>query len=102
MVDGDPIHRKILSEQIDGLVAATSAVISPEFALDTLRQGAADNQPFSACLLSINSPATAPLVAAISADPALANIKLIAVLALSEAPDLEAISAAGFHPAIYR
>jgi PAS domain S-box-containing protein len=91
-VEDDPIQRAILSEQLEGLLAPTSKVVTSKEALDALRQANRDGHPFSVAVMSCRCP----LVRAIRADAALGMPQLLAIVGADEGMDAEAIRRAGF------
>ncbi|HET6249865.1 MAG TPA: ATP-binding protein [Tepidisphaeraceae bacterium] len=102
VVESEPRHRKLLADQIEGRLSRSSQAVSIEGAMKELRRAAAERMPFSVALLPFGGADAMALVAAVQADAAVRNTKLIAVMDIDDRTDESAIRSRGFVAQLHR
>jgi len=91
IVDDNVTNQKILEHYVKAWEMQSESVQDGAMALHTLRQAAADGQPFDLALLDMQMPQMDGLVLAqtIQKDPALASVKLVMLTSLGRRGDAE-------------
>ena len=97
IVDDNQTNREILQRQLNAWRVATVCAADGESALALLRRKAPAEPPFNFALLDMQMPGMSgfDLARQISADPALAGIKMLVLTSMGSMPPFGEISAAG-------
>jgi len=101
-VESDPTYRRILSEQLEGRLSPSSAVLGAEEALDAMRVASAEGKPFAIALIPFGTPDGTRLAGAIRSDPELQQTNLIALVDIDDRTETPAINQAGFYARLHR
>ena len=101
-VESDPTDRRILIEQLEGRLSASSAVVDIADALGALRNAAAQGKPFGVAMIPFGTAEAHTLVSLIQSDPTLKQIKLIAITDIDERTDDETVRQGGFITRLHR
>ncbi|HEX4124697.1 MAG TPA: ATP-binding protein [Tepidisphaeraceae bacterium] len=102
VVESEPMHRTIVAEQIEGLFAPSSMVVTPELAVPMLRQAMEAGEPFAVGIVPFGTPTVDLLLAAAATDPAIGAVKLIGVVGMNDSSDSVAVRKAGFFSDLHR
>jgi signal transduction histidine kinase/DNA-binding response OmpR family regulator len=97
IVDDNQTNREILQGQLNAWRVSTACVADGESALALLRSAAQASQPFSFALLDMQMPGMSgfELGRRISADPALAGLKMLVLTSMGSLPPFAETAAAG-------
>jgi PAS domain S-box-containing protein len=101
-VETHPTYRRILSEQIEGLLAPASTVVDAPQAVSMLLGAGAENNPFAVALLPYGTPESEALRLKIQADPKLKHLKLIAIVDIDSVVETSELEKAGFSSGLHR
>jgi Amt family ammonium transporter len=102
-VEPDSIYRKILTDQLEGRLCPSSAIVrGGDDALQALRSAAGERKPFDVALIPYSLATNSPLAASIQSDAALRHINLIAVMDIDDRTDETVIKRAGFFTQLHR
>jgi PAS domain S-box-containing protein len=102
VAESEPLHRRILSQHLEGWLSASSAIVPIESARDLMRQAAAEGKPFAVALISCGNEQWKALVADIQAEPPLRATKLVGMLDIDDRSDGTIFAQSGFFARLHR
>lgn len=101
-VESDPIHRKILTEQLQGWLRHPCVTVPEDQALASLRKAVDANEPFDVALIPFGDVGGERLLRELQAEPRFDKLKLIALMEIDDRTDIGTTRRAGFVTRLHR
>jgi hypothetical protein len=102
VVEGDPVRRQIIAEQLGLWMSGSSAVVGHDEAIEALYRAQVEGKAFAVALMPQKSERDTNLRQAIQSHEKLRDTKLVLVADMDDHAELEVIAKAGFAARVHR